>query len=166
MKAATLPSPGKYSNSQQLRQSAATAISACEIVAAKTVGGKTTSAGTLRTFFTACATALNDLYDNTAPTFASAVVANATPTKLEITLSEALDTGVVPAAAAFTISPAKTISTVEVVGTKVTLTVSAAFVNGNVITVAYAKPATNALRDPAGNQVATFTAQAVTNNVA
>lgn len=166
MRTDALPSPGSYSKGQQLRVEAAQAISQVEITAAKTTGGKTTAAASLQTFFEACSDALDTLVDSTAPTFSSAVVENATPTKLEITMSETLDTTVVPGAAAFTISPAKTISLVEVAGTKVTLTVSVAFANGNTITVAYAKPATNMLRDRAGNQTATFTAQSVTNNVA
>lgn len=165
MKASNLPSPGTYSNSQRLRHESATAISYVEIAASKSASGKSTSATQLRTFFTDCAAALNSIYDSTAPTVSSAVVANATPTKLELTFSEALDTSVVPLAADFTISPAKTITDIDVVGTKVTLTVSVAFANGNVIDVDYVKPSVNALRDPAGNQVASFTNQAVTNNV-
>ncbi len=167
MKASNLPSPGSYSNSQRLRHESAQAISYVEIAASKSASGKSTSATQLRTFFTDCATSLNSIYDSTAPTVASAVVANATPNKVEITFTEALDTSVIPTPGqlAFVLSPVKTITAIEVAGTKVTITVSVPFVNGNVIDVDYAAPATNAVRDPAGNQVASFTNQAVTNNV-
>lgn len=166
MKASNLSSPGAYSNSQTLRHEAAKAISYVEIAASKSASGKTSSASTLRTFFSDCVSALASLYDSTAPTVSSALVANATPTKIELTMSEALDAGVVPAVSAFVTNPVKTISSVAVAGTKVTLTVSVAFANGNVIDVDYVKPSVNALRDAAGNQVASFTNQAVTNNIA
>lgn len=167
MKASNLPSPGSYSNSQRLRHESAQAISYVEIAASKSASGKSTSATQLRTFFTDCATSLNSIYDSTAPTVASAEVKNATPNKVEITFTEALDTSVLPTPGqlAFVLSPVKTISDIEVAGTKVTLTVSVPFVNGDVIDVDYVQPATNAVRDPAGNQVASFTNQAVTNNV-
>ncbi len=167
MRASTLPSPGNLANSQRLRHEAAHAISTAEVVASKTPGGKTDSAAKLATFFTACATALDAIKDGTAPTFSSAVVQNATPTKLTITFSEDMDQTVLPAAAAFVTSPAKTISSRAWTGARtLELTVSVAFANGNTITVAYTKPATNWARDIAGNAVATFTAQSVTNNVA
>jgi len=167
MKASTLPSPGSYSNSQRLRHESSTAISYVEIAASKTASGKSTSATQLRTFFTACATALDSIYDSTAPTVSSARVQNATPNKVEITFTEALDTSVVPTPGqlAFVLSPVKTITAIEIAGTKVTITVSEPFVNGNVIDVDYTVPATNAVRDPAGNQVASFVSAAVTNNV-
>lgn len=167
MRASTLPSPGRLANSQRLRHEAAHAISTAEVVAGKTVGGKTTSAAELATFFTACATALVDIKDGTAPEFSSAVVEDAAPTKLVITFSENMDETVLPGASAFVTSPAKTISAREwLSATELELTVSVAFANGDTITVAYTEPTTNWARDIAGNKVATFAAEAVTNNVA
>lgn len=164
MKLTGIPSPGKYSNSQSLRVDAAKAISFVEISASKAAGGVNNSASLLYNFFTACAAAVTSLRDVTAPTFVSAAIAAAAPTKLVITLSEDLDPGVVPAGTAFVSSPAKTFSKVEIAGRKITLTASTAFAAG-ATTIAYTKPATNTVRDLADIELATFTAQSVTNGV-
>lgn len=164
MRVTDLPSPGAYSNSQHLRTDTAKAISFVEMAAAKSAGGVTNSANKLHTFFTAAVAAVASLRDVTAPTFVSAVIALATPTKLTITFSENLDAGVVPAGAAFVSSPAKTFSSVEVSGRTVTLTATVAFAAG-ATTIAYTQPGTNNLRDQGGTLLANFTAQAVTNNV-
>ena len=74
-----------------------------------------------------------------------------------------------PAASAFTVSvnsSARTVSSVSVSGTKVFLTLASPVVYGDVVTVAYNKPATNPLQTPSGGQVVSFTARNVTNNVA
>jgi hypothetical protein len=56
---------------------------------------------------------------------------------------------------------------VAITGSTINLTVSAAFVNGEAArTVAYTQPGTNNARDVAGNLLANFTGQAITNNVA
>lgn len=104
--------------------------------------------------------------DTTAPTVSSAAVANATPTAVNIVFNEALAAGSVPAASAFTVS-GHTVSSVAVTGSNANLTVTPAFVNGEAArTAAYTQPGTNGLRDAAGNQVASFTGRAITNNVA
>lgn len=104
--------------------------------------------------------------DTTAPTLASSAVANGTPTVVNLTMSEAMDTGFVPAASAFTVS-GHTVSSVAITGSTINLTVSAAFVNGEAArTVAYTQPGTNNARDLAGNLLVNFTGQAITNNVA
>jgi len=103
--------------------------------------------------------------DTVFPTFVSAVVENATKTKLEITFSEALNPAFVPAIAAVAAS-GKTVTLVEVAGNKMTLTVSVAYANGNVITTSYTQPATNKLQDLNGHYVASYVTQPVTNNVA
>jgi hypothetical protein len=56
------------------------------------------------------------------------------------------------------------VTAVTIVGSKVQLTLSSPVVYGNVVTVAYTKPASNPLQTLAGAQVATFAAQRVTNN--
>lgn len=102
--------------------------------------------------------------DVTAPVLTSAIVANATPTKLALLFNEALNTGFVPAASAFTVT-GHTVSAVEVTGLYTNLTVDT-FVFGEAArTVTYTKPATNGIRDAAGNQVASFNAVSVANNV-
>lgn len=104
--------------------------------------------------------------DIVAPTMTSAAVANATPATVTLTASEALDSSYVPAASAFTISGHTVLAVTGVTGTSVTLSVSAAFVNGEAAqTVSYTQPGSNGLRDSAGNLMASFTALAITNNV-
>lgn len=105
--------------------------------------------------------------DNTAPTASSAAVANGTPTVVALTLSEAMDTNYVPAAAAFTVGGHTVSSVAFASATVLNLTVSAAFVNGEAArTAAYTQPGTNNLRDVAGNLLASFAGLAITNNVA
>jgi hypothetical protein len=168
MRDTTLLSPGLLAQGYSLRRTAAAAISSVEITARATPGGKTRAAGQLSAFFTDCASKISALVDVTAPTFASAQIANATPTKVRVTFNEAMDQSVVPALADITLGgTAKTKSSIQwESSTVLSITVSVAYVNGNTATVAYTKPAVNFLRDLAGNAVATFTAQAVTNNVA
>lgn len=102
----------------------------------------------------------------TAPAFVSAVIENATPSRLEITYNLTL-ANVVPSTSAFTVtvnSSARTISSVAISGTKVLLTLASPVAYGNVVTVAYTKPATNPLQSSAGGQAASFTAKNVINN--
>lgn len=102
--------------------------------------------------------------DTTAPTASSAAVANATPTVVNVTMSEALDAAYVPAASAFTVS-GHTVSSVAISGSTINITVSAAFTYGEAAqTVAYTQPGTNQARDSAGNLLANFSALAITNN--
>ena len=104
--------------------------------------------------------------DTTPPTFLSAAVSNSTPTIVAITMNETLATGSVPAATAFTVG-GHTVSAVAVSGPTVNLTVTSAFVNGEAARqVSYVQPGTNGLRDAAGNLVASFSNQSITNNVA
>ena len=115
-------------------------------------------------------TVTNDTPDTTAPTFESAAVNG---TALTVTFDEALDEGSAPAGSAFTVSAtpaggtARTIAgsgTVSVSGATATVTLASAVANGETVTVGYTRPGTNPLRDAAGNEVATFSAQAVTND--
>ncbi len=105
--------------------------------------------------------------DTTPPTIISASVENAVPTAVVLVASEPLNTSFVPAASAFTVS-GHTVSSVAISGSSITLTVTPAFVFGEAArTVAYTQPGTNNVRDnaPAGNLLANFTGQAITNNV-
>jgi len=100
------------------------------------------------------------------PVYVSSVIENASPSILTLTYNISL-ASIVPAASAFSVrvnTTARTVSSVAVSGTKVTLTLSSPVVYGDVITVAYAKPATNPLQTSAGGQAASFSAQTVTNN--
>lgn len=163
MKLDALPSPGYIGSGIALQREAIKAISYVEIMASLKAG-KTEQAKTLTTFFTACNAAIASFIDATLPTFSSAVIALASPTKLTITYSEGLDPSIVPAVSAYTSSPAKTFSKVEIAGNKVILTATVAYAAG-ATTVTYTAPGTNALRDTSGNLLATHSASAVTNNV-
>ncbi len=102
------------------------------------------------------------------PVYVSSAVANATPGRIDMTYNLTL-ASVVPATSAFTVmvnSAARTVSSVAISGTNVQLTLSSAIVYGDVVTVAYTKPATSPLQTSAGAQAATITARSVTNNVA
>lgn len=150
MRQETLPSPGLLSNGIKLRVEAAKAISAVEIAAGRAAGGKTSTAATLSTFFTACASALSSISDATAPTVSSRVRNSAT--QITITFSEALDTSVVPAVGAFAVT-AGTLSSVAVSGSTIVLTGASLTVGS---TVTYTAPDTNWARDLAGNAIASF----------
>jgi hypothetical protein len=94
--------------------------------------------------------------DLLAPTAGSAAVANATPSVVSISASETLDTNFVPAASAFTVTN-HTVQSVAVNGGTISLTVTPAFAyNDPAQTVTYTQPATNGLRDLAGNLMASF----------
>lgn len=105
--------------------------------------------------------------DTTAPVPVSAAVSNSTPTVVNITMSEAMDTGSVPATSAFTVS-GHTVTAVAISGSTINLTLSAPFVFGEATrTVGYTQPGTNNARDLATtpNLLANFSGQAITNNV-
>ena len=97
------------------------------------------------------------------PTLQS-VETNGAGTVVTLTYDWALDTGSTPAAGDFTLSPAKTISGVVVSGKTVALTVSAAFSEGDSITLDYT-PGTNPLRGTTGYQAAALSGEAVENGV-
>lgn len=104
--------------------------------------------------------------DTTPPTADDAVVEDATPTYVDITLSEAMDTGYTPAASSVTVSGHTVSALAYTSSTNLRATVSAAFVNGEAArTAAYTQPGTNNARDVAGNLLANFSGLAITNNV-
>lgn len=104
--------------------------------------------------------------DTIPPTLSTSAVANATPSVVTMTMSEAMDAANVPAASAFTVT-GHTVSSVAISGSTISLTCSTPFVNGEAArTVSYAQPGTANARDLAGNLLANFSTQAITNNVA
>jgi uncharacterized repeat protein (TIGR02059 family) len=99
--------------------------------------------------------------------YVSSVIANATPTILEMTYNLTL-ANIIPATSAFTVmvnSVARTVNSVSISGTKVLLTLSSPIVYGNIVTVTYTKPATNPLQTTSGGQATTIDTQTVTNKV-
>jgi len=104
--------------------------------------------------------------DDTAPALESAAVDAAA---LTLTYDETLDADSVPAASAFSVTvgeAARAVESVEVADTAVTLTLGSAAASGETVTVDYTVPTGEGaapLADEAGNQVAAFTGQTVTN---
>lgn len=107
---------------------------------------------------------------NTTPTnpiYLNAFIENPTPARLEITFDLTL-ASVVPAPSAFSVnvnSTSRSVSTVAISGTKVLLTLASPAVYGDMITVAYNKPASSPLQTASGGQVGSFSAQNVKNNI-
>ncbi|NLD45800.1 MAG: T9SS type A sorting domain-containing protein, partial [Clostridiaceae bacterium] len=76
---------------------------------------------------------------------------------------------IVPANSAFTVrvnSTARTVNTVTISGTTVTLTLASPVSYSDQVTVAYTKPSTNPIQTPQGAQAASLAAQSVNNRVA
>ena len=106
--------------------------------------------------------------DTVAPTFVSAGT-NGTD-EVVLTYSEALNT-TQPATSAFTVKVGgnnRGVDTVAISGSAVTLTLASAFRPGDTLTVAYAKPATNPIKDASSNanEADSLPETTVTNNLA
>ena len=102
--------------------------------------------------------------DEVAPALASASVDG---DALMLTFGEALDEGSTPGSDAFAVAvggTARGVSHVAVNGSAVTLTLASAVVSGETVTVGYTVPNTQPLQDVAGNPVAGFSDEAVTND--
>jgi len=108
---------------------------------------------------------LEQLTHGTAPVFVSAAIVQLLPTKVVITMDQALDETSTPATTDFTLA-GKTISLAEVVGSTVILTVSVAYAYADAVTVSYTKPVSNQLKGLVGG-IATesFSGQTVSNNI-
>ncbi len=102
--------------------------------------------------------------DNVAPTALSAVVDNATPTLIVITMSEVLNMADSPATSTISV-PGHTVSSVTPQTGTLRIIVSPAITGSETVTVSYTPNGTNNLRDPSNNAMAAFSALAVTNNV-
>ncbi len=99
--------------------------------------------------------------DRTPPEFSGATVDG---TALAVTFDEPLDASSAPAGGAFTVSGGRTgTGTARISGATVTVTLDAAVVKGETVSVSYTQPASSPLQDAAGNAVASFSGQRVTN---
>lgn len=161
MRDTALPYPGPLSMSFNLRRYVAAAISAIEITAKRTPGGKTVGARTLQTFFTAAATYLNTYVDSTAPTVSTRV--RTAVNTATITFTEALDPSTSVPLSAFVFAPVRAVTAVVVTGSTVVITATGVIATD---TVTYTPPAlipgaansTNlGIKDAAGNPALTFT---------
>ncbi len=100
------------------------------------------------------------------PVFVSAVIENATPSKLEMTYNLSL-ASILPSISAFTVkvnSTLRTVSSIAISGTKVTLALSSQVSYGDAVTITYTKPLANPIQTPDGGQAATIIDQNVINN--
>ena len=115
------------------------------------------------------ALAATALVDETAPELSTAT----TPSNTEVLLSynEPLDADSIPAASAFTVvvntgGTTRTVSTAALDGTSgIVLTVSPAFRPGDVLTVGYAVPETNPIKDASANEAVALANQLVDNTL-
>jgi uncharacterized repeat protein (TIGR02059 family) len=101
------------------------------------------------------------------PVYVNSVIENATPARIEMTYNLIL-ANIVPAASAFSIrvnSATRAVTSVVISGTKVMVTLDSPVSVGDVITIAYTKPALNPLQTPNGGQAISITAQPVINNL-
>ena len=110
----------------------------------------------------------NVVGDTTPPTFASAAVDGKT---LTVDFSELMNWFSVPAPGDFTVTVGAARRNVAaggvyIAGETVTLTLASAVLATDTVKVRYTQPSENPLKDAAGNDVATFADQAVTNNTA
>jgi hypothetical protein len=165
MRVDTLPSPGLLSNGIRLRIEAAKAISAAEINAGLN-GGTSSTASNLHAFFTACVNSLTALRELVVPTIASFTAVAGNPSRITLKGSEGFDPKFVPAGTAFAVTgQARTVGKVTVDGPFIYLDLTVPLAAG-AVNVAYTQPgAASNLRDIAGNLLASFTAQAVTNTI-
>jgi uncharacterized repeat protein (TIGR02059 family) len=99
--------------------------------------------------------------------YINSAVGNSSPTLLEINFNLTL-ANVLPAVSTFSVlvnSVARNVNSVSISGNSIVLTLSTAVVYGDVITVAYTKPATNPIQSTSGLQAPTMSTQSVTNKV-
>ncbi len=102
------------------------------------------------------------------PVYVSSVIENSAPSSLVMTYSLALSSRSRPAASSFSVmvnSIARTVTSVSLSGTKVTLRLSAAVFSGDIVTVSYTPPASNPLQTTSGVKAVSISEQPVTNNV-
>ena len=103
-----------------------------------------------------------------APAYVSSVVENAAPSVLEMTYNLNL-ANVIPAGSAFTANVngvTRPVTAVTISGTKVSLALNGPVVSGDVVTIAYTKPAGNQLQDSIGGMAESITGMPVTNKSA
>ena len=101
------------------------------------------------------------------PVYLSSSIENLTPARLDMTYNMNL-ANIAPVASSFSVrvnSIARTVNSVAISGTKVFLTLASQVTSGDLVTVAYTKPAANPLQTIAGGQAITISAQSVTNRV-
>lgn len=105
-------------------------------------------------------------YTPAVPVFSTATIENTAPSALIINYNLSL-ANIAPSATAFTVKvngADRTVATVTISGGKIILTLASQVIYGDVVTVAYTKPASNPLQTSEGAQATSMTAQTVKNN--
>jgi uncharacterized repeat protein (TIGR02059 family) len=95
-------------------------------------------------------------------------VQNTTPSILEMTYDITMNSTIIPAPSSFSVlvnTVARTVNSVAISDNKVQLTLSSAIKFGDVIRVAYTKPATNPLQNLTGGTAISISAQPTINNL-
>jgi uncharacterized repeat protein (TIGR02059 family) len=101
------------------------------------------------------------------PVYVSSVVENETPNRIDITFNTAL-ASTTPAQTSFNArvnGNSRTVQTVTVSGSKVSLTIEGSISKGDTVSVSYTKPSTNQLQATNGAIVENISAKTVVNNV-
>jgi uncharacterized repeat protein (TIGR02059 family) len=104
---------------------------------------------------------------NPVPVFVSAVVENATPSKIDITFSLTL-ANITPDNSAFNVkvnSVATNVVAVSISGNKVQLTLASDIKFNDIVTVSYTRPANKPLQTAAGGIASSISAKSITNNI-
>lgn len=108
----------------------------------------------------------NNVVESIVPTLMSAQVFNSTPSQVDYTWSEAMNS-TIPAGSAFGVSGHTVLAHVRDNATHTHVTVAEPFVYGEAPrTTSYTQPGTNNMQDLAGNLVANFSGRSITNSVA
>ncbi|HEX2956280.1 MAG TPA: SwmB domain-containing protein, partial [Chitinispirillaceae bacterium] len=103
-----------------------------------------------------------------APVYVSSSVEDASPDKVQMNYDSKLSATSIPPASAFTIlvnGTKKTVSSVAIAETRVTLTLESSMTKNDTIIASYTQPSTNPLQTIYGGKAANITNQSVTNNI-
>ena len=106
--------------------------------------------------------------DTTAPSFLIGNVNTSSPTQITLTFNESLaNSGIAPTAFSVLVGGAgRSVSTVAISGTTVTLTLASAVTTGQAVYFTYTNPSdASAIQDAAGNKTATITSTALINTL-
>jgi hypothetical protein len=102
------------------------------------------------------------------PSYTGSVIQNATPAMLEMNFSTSL-ANIIPTLQSFKVevnSVSRTVGKVEIIGSRVVLTLDSPVKYNDIVAVAYTKPATNPLQSVTGGAVESINANTATNNLA
>jgi uncharacterized repeat protein (TIGR02059 family) len=102
------------------------------------------------------------------PIYISSQIANATPSKIDLTYDILLDSINPPPLSAFDIKvnlASVAINSISISGSKLSLSIASPVIAGDVVTVSYTKPLTNALKSRNAKEAASLNTKPVTNNV-